>query len=270
MGQDVIISDEVLQGMGISEEALQEIVAIVGRLPKIDELSTLLAMWDANGRQQSLLGWLRGQRHDAPRHDYLYSGSDTSHTAIREPRIRECIDIAHSLDYQRPPSASRHLMQHGDLIYMVGNISTEFVNSDYARRYLHLAESPVAMDSPSEQADYTAMILHAAHDANLIGGLAAVTEGGLFGTLVRHCADAVTHCGFDILTCREVRLDAFLFGEEAGRFIASLTEQQDDTFLLKMDEAGLNCCFLGRATRGRLLIDGMDFGDIDDYLTYET
>ena len=267
MDGEEIINDNVLQAMGISDEALQEVIAIVGRLPKIDELSTLLAMWESNGRQQSLLGWLRGQRHSsAPRHDYIHAGDDTTHTTIREPRIRECIDIAHSLPLYPHQERPYPNLQHGDLLYLVGNIGTEIVHSDYARLYLHLAETPIALGTPNEQEEYTLMILRATLDAALISGLEGVTAGGLFGTLLRHCESATTHCGFDILTCREVRLDAFLFGEEQGRFITSLNEQQDDTFLLKMDDAGLNCCFLGRATHGRILIDGMDFGDINDYI----
>jgi hypothetical protein len=73
--------------------------------------------------------------------------------------------------------------------------------------------------------------------------------------------------GFDILTCREIRLDSFLFGEDPGRFVVSLPESQDDFFLLKMDEARINCCFLGHVTKGRVLVDDMDFGDIKSYLS---
>ena len=46
----------------------------------------------------------------------------------------------------------------------------------------------------------------------------------------------------------------------------SLPEEQDDLFLLKMDEARVNCCFLGHATKGRLLVDDMDYGDVKEYL----
>ena len=46
--------------LGISREAYDEVLDIVGRIPTIEELSTLLAMWESNGRQQSLYGWLSG------------------------------------------------------------------------------------------------------------------------------------------------------------------------------------------------------------------
>ncbi len=65
---------------------------------------------------------------------------------------------------------------------------------------------------------------------------------------------------------REVRLDAFLFGEEKGRYLVALPESQDDAFLLKMDEARLNCCFLGRTTKNSIVVDGFDFGSVSQYI----
>ena len=61
---------------------------------------------------------------------------------------------------------------------------------------------------------------------------------------------------------REVRLDAFLFGEEKGRYLVALPESQDDAFLLKMDEARLNCC----TTKNRIVVDGFDFGSVSQYI----
>ena len=99
-------------------------------------------------------------------------------------------------------------------------------------------------------------------DNNLLLGTLPIAEGGLFCSLLRFSAPL----GYDILTPREVRLDAFLFGEEVGRYLVALPEEQDDAFLLKMDEARLNCCFLGRTTKNRLLVDGFDFGPVSDYI----
>ena len=96
----------------------------------------------------------------------------------------------------------------------------------------------------------------------LLGSL-PVAEGGLFCSLLRFTAPL----GYDILTPREVRLDAFLFGEEPGRYLVAVDEQHDDQFLLKMDEARLNCCFLGRTTKNRILVDGYDFGPTSDFLS---
>ena len=270
MNDSPILDSGILESMGISQAALEEIQKIIGRMPTIEELSDLLAMWESNGRQQSLYGWLKGQHNTVERQEYLYDGTDTTHKDIREPRVKDCIDIARNIiRCDNCAAAEPHNLfdRHGDLIYMVGDVSTAFLDSEYARKYLHIASEPIKMPSAKEDEEYIDMILTALRDNNMIKSMLQVSDGGIFQALATATAG---RCGFDILTCREVRLDAFLFGEEAVRFVISLSEDNDDRYLLKMDEARLNCCFLGRVTKGRVLVDGTDFGDISEYYRADT
>ena len=273
-----LVSPEIMEAMGISQPAYEEVMGIIGRMPTVQELSTLLAMWEANGRQQSLYGWLKGQHHVVEKHEYLYTGTDTTHKDIREPRVKDCIALAHEVLQNLGPAQlaqSTQLAQSEDqspapaffsrseLLYMVGNVSTQFLDSEYARRCLHIVADPVKMTTVEEDIEYLQLILGSLLDAEIITSLRPVGQGGLFATLVAGSGGRV---GFDILTCREIRLDAFLFGEEDGRFIVSLPERNDDFFLLKMDEARINCCFLGHVTKGRVLVDDMDYGDIKSWV----
>lgn len=261
-----ILSPEVAEAMGISQPAFEEVQNIVGRMPTVQELSTLLAMWEANGRQQSLYGWLKGQHHLVERHEYLYTGDDEEHKSIREPRVKDCIALAHEVVSQLPRGqGGGESFQRGELIYMVGNVSTEFLDSEYARRCLHIVDNPMKMTTMEEDIEYLELILGSLRDGGVISLMRPVGEGGLFASLVQ---SGSRDRGFDILTCREIRLDAFLFGEERGRYVVSLPERQDDFFLLKMDEARVNCCFLGHVTKGRVLVDDMDFGPLDDFLPH--
>ena len=258
------IDFEQVEAMGISRQAYEEVLDIIGRQPTIDELSTLLAMWESNGRQQSLYGWLRGQHHVVERNDYLYSG-DAGHRAIREPRVKECLQIAKEIcrSIPRNQSSQNNLSgQTGLLLYMVGNVSSEFADSEYARRCLHLVDDPMAADGHEEDCQYIEMILSALDAKGMLEAQATVAQGGLFCSLL--CF--LVPLGYDILVPREVRLDAFLFGEEKGRYLVALPESQDDAFLLKMDEARLNCCFLGRTTKNRIVVDGFDFGPVRRYV----
>lgn len=264
--EEEIVTPEVMEAMGVSQLAFEEVQCIIGRMPTVQELSTLLAMWDANGRQQSLYGWLKGQHHVVERHDYLYGDDDTAHKQVKEPRVKDCLALAHELMASLPSAAcaSEQFAGHGHLAYMVGNVSTRFLDSEYARRCLHLVADPVKMTTLEEDVEYMRLIIGSLRDGGVLHSALQVGQGGLFAAMVRCCRPKV---GFDILTCREIRLDAFLFGEEPGRFVVSLPEEQDDFFLSKMDEARVNCCFLGRVTKGRVLVDGMDFGDITEYLS---
>ncbi len=163
------IDFEQVEALGISRQAYDEILDIVGRIPTLEELSTLLAMWESNGRQQSLYGWLRGQHHTVQRDEYLYTGS-ADHRAIREPRIKDCLDIAQKLcnnsQFPIPNSQFSTLnfpLSTGLLLYLVGNISTEFADSEYARRCLHLVDQPMANTGRSEDCSYIELILSALH-----------------------------------------------------------------------------------------------------------
>ena len=263
--QEAPLDPAIVEAMGISPAALEEVEGIVGRMPTVEELSTLLAMWEANGRQQSLLGWLRGQHHTVERNEYLYTDTDTTHKDIREPRVKDCIPLAHEVmaGLSLPPLPPRQRLARKRLLYMAGNVATGFLDSEYARRCLHLVADPVHHESEDDEMAYLHMILTSLHAAKVISTFCPVGKGGLFATLARGCTRTA---GFDILTCREVRLDAFLFGEEGGRYLVSLPEEQDDFFLLKMDEARVNCCFLGRTTTGRAVVDDMDYGPAAGYL----
>ncbi len=255
-----MVDFETAEAMGISRQAFDEVLDIIGRQPTIDELSTLLAMWESNGKQQSLYGWLRGQHHVVERNDYLYEGNADNKT-IREPRVKECLDIAHDLCNNYQFSILNSQFTTGLLLYMVGNVSGEFAGSEYARRCLHLVDEPMATGGHEEDCEYIEMILGALAAGKMIDCHAPVGQGGLFCSLLRFTAPL----GYDILVPREVRLDAFLFGEEAGRYLVALPETGDDAFLLKMDEARLNCCFLGRTTKNRVMVDGFDFGLVSQY-----
>ena len=272
-----LLTPEIVEAMGISQPAFEEVQCIVGRMPTVQELSTLLAMWEANGKQQSLYGWLKGQHHIVERHEYLYSGTDSAHKDIREPRVKDCIALAHELAKEQdncPDETQGKGFSRGENLYMVGNVSTEFLDSEYARKCLHIVSEPIKMSSTDEEIEYIGLILNSLLSADTITTLRPIGRGGLFMTLVACCRQRPTGekrptVGFDILTCREIRLDAFLFGEEPGRFVVSLPESQDDFFLLKLGEARVNCCFLGHATKGRVLVDDMDYGDVKEYIENE-
>ena len=255
------VNFEQVEALGISREAYDEILDIVGRIPTIEELSTLLAMWESNGKQQSLYGWLRGQHHIVERDEYLYTGT-ADHRNLREPRVKDCLTIARDLCKNLTLNTHHLTPTTGLLLYMVGNVSTEFADSEYARRCLHLVDGAMATGGHDEDCQYIEMILAALQDNALLLGSMPVAEGGLFCSLLRFTAPL----GYDILTPREVRLDAFLFGEEPGRYLVAIDEPHDDQFLLKLNEARLNCCFLGRTTKSRILVDGYDFGPTSQFI----
>ena len=118
---------------------------------------------------------------------------------------------------------------------------------------MHLADNPLDMGDDQESRDYMTMILGSLYGNQTLNSHVGVGRGGLFGALVG--SGAPVGLGFDILTCREVRLDAFLFGEEGVRQIVTMEEQQEDFFLVNLGGALLNCYFLGCVIRNHYMSD---------------
>ncbi len=264
-----IVDESLLEEMGISRQVYEEVMSIVGHLPTVDELGTLVEMWKSQRTRQGLLEWLKGQFHAVECHDYLENELEPESRQYQEPEVRECIEIARKLfegdKVSRNEEGEKSVVGRGDALYMVGDVSAFFTNSEYGRRYLHLVDNPMVMDGDEETANYIELILESLWANDALFGYRRIGRGGLFRTLMGVVAPQ--RFGFDILTCREVRLDAFLFGEQGVRFLAMMDEQREDFFLHKLVEARVNCCFLGRVTKDRIVVDGVDFGRSAAYIT---
>lgn len=264
-----IVDESLLEEMGISRQVYEEVMSIVGHLPTVDELGTLVEMWKSQRTRQGLLEWLKGQFHAVECHDYLENELEPESRQYQEPEVRECIEIARKLfegdKVSRNEEGEKSVVGRGDALYMVGDVSAFFTNSEYGRRYLHLVDNPMVMDGDEETANYIELILESLRANDALFGYRRIGRGGLFRTLMGVVAPQ--RFGFDILTCREVRLDAFLFGEQGVRFLTMMDEQREDFFLQKLVEARVNCCFLGRVTKDRIVVDGVDFGRSAAYIT---
>ena len=95
-------------------------------------------------------------------------------------------------------------------------------------------------------------IIESAHD---------VSEGGVFVTLAE--SSFPKKLGFKIIpNNKEIRKDAFLFGEAQGRVIVSVSKENIDDF-----ESLLNIPFqkLGIITPGEINVDNEDWGNIKEW-----
>jgi phosphoribosylformylglycinamidine synthase len=96
-------------------------------------------------------------------------------------------------------------------------------------------------------------VINAAHD---------VSDGGLWTTLVE--MGLPRGLGFDIVTDSEVREDAFLFGEGQGRAVVAVNEDTENEFLDLMQASRVPFLLLGHVTKGKLVVDDMPFGFVED------
>ncbi|MBK8926182.1 MAG: phosphoribosylformylglycinamidine synthase subunit PurL [Crocinitomicaceae bacterium] len=150
----------------------------------------------------------------------------------------------------------------GDMIFLIGESKDDISSSEYLVSYHGITNSPAPyFDLEKEFAVQETVkglidkkLINAAHDC---------ADGGLFTTLVEMAIP--NKLGFDIVTDSEVREDAFLFGEAQGRVVVGVSEAQEDEFIEYMMEQKTPYTLLGHVTKGKICVDEIQFGFLDDY-----
>ena len=149
-----------------------------------------------------------------------------------------------------------------DLIYMIGNAENDISCSEYLASYHKVKES----STPDFDLDIEFDVQQAVIELIRAGSIESahdISNGGLFITLLE---SAFTHnLGFEIVSSSEVREDAFLFGESPSRVVVSVTETGEDAFLDILNKRKTPFMLLGHVTRGRIVVDDRNFGQIQDY-----
>lgn len=149
----------------------------------------------------------------------------------------------------------------GDIIYMLGESRADINGSEYLFK-LHegIQYSPAPHFELAEEAALQNKV------AELIKGkyiLSAhdVTEGGLFVTLMESAAPKGK--GFDINYSKDIRKDAFLFGESQSRVVVSVSADKAAAFEAAVGTHPLEK--LGTVTNGDIVIAGDNWGNIADW-----
>jgi phosphoribosylformylglycinamidine synthase len=96
-------------------------------------------------------------------------------------------------------------------------------------------------------------LINAAHDC---------ADGGLFIALAE--MSMPNDLGFDIVTDAEIREDAFLYGEAAGRVVVTVNEDNEDTFIEFMMKQNVKYTLLGHVTQGKMVVDDEHFGFVQE------
>jgi phosphoribosylformylglycinamidine synthase len=149
----------------------------------------------------------------------------------------------------------------GDVIYILGTQRNDIHCSEYLHHILGVSQSP-APHFDLEEEYLLQETLIKLNKAKLILSAHDLAEGGLFVALVESCMQQNT--GFEITTDKDIRKDAYLFGEAQSRVIVSVSATQHQAF-----EAALgNQPFtkIGTVkTDGHLRIDSSDWGHIRNW-----
>lgn len=149
----------------------------------------------------------------------------------------------------------------GDTIFLIGKSNNDINSSEYLHKvkgiefsgapHFDIEEEISVQDKVAELIKNR--FVESAHD---------VSEGGLFVTLIESCFNR--NLGVDVIaTDYNIRKDAYWFGESQSRVVVSVKSTKLDAFLRSVKDHPFE--ELGYVTTGSIEIDGMYWGNIEDW-----
>ena len=151
--------------------------------------------------------------------------------------------------------------QPSDVIYLIGESRNDINCSEYLHHICGVTHSPAPhFELEEEYAVQQAIaglieknIIHSAHD---------ISEGGLFTCLLESAM--VAGFGFSVDTDKNIRKDAFLFGEAQSRVVVSVGSQF--AAILEAELHGVPFTKLGKVNANKeICIDGAGWGYVSDW-----
>ncbi len=147
----------------------------------------------------------------------------------------------------------------GDLIFIIGEAVEDIASSEYLYSYHGVEASPAPYFNMEKEYEMQ-QVLKELIKKRLVNAAHDCADGGLFITLTEMAMPR--ELGFDIVTDAEIREDAFLFGEAAGRVVVSVNEDNENDFIEYMMKTKVNFTLLGHVTQGKMVIDDEHYGFI--------
>jgi phosphoribosylformylglycinamidine synthase II len=155
---------------------------------------------------------------------------------------------------------STDFKNEGDLLYLVGRSRNDINCSEYLHRIAGVDFSPAPHFDLEEEFALQQSVAGLI-SKGLIASAHDLSEGGLFVAL---CESGFTRgLGFAINTNKELRADAFLFGEAQSRVLVSVAAGQEEAFEKSLSGATFEK--LGAVTKGGITVDGQFWGSISDW-----
>jgi phosphoribosylformylglycinamidine synthase subunit PurL len=150
----------------------------------------------------------------------------------------------------------------GDCIYIIGECKNDISSSEYVYSYHKLKNTPAPYFNLDEEFD----IQHAVKTVikhKLIESAHDCSDGGLFVCLAESAFQR--DLGFDIATDKNIRKDAFLFGEAQGRIVVTVKKDNEIALVDELKKLNVKFSKLGFIKGSEVKIDGQPFGSVSEF-----
>ncbi|MCZ2248720.1 MAG: phosphoribosylformylglycinamidine synthase subunit PurL [Bacteroidia bacterium] len=145
----------------------------------------------------------------------------------------------------------------GDLIYLIGESKNDINSSQYLYSYVGVKKSPAPyfdLDTEYEVQNTIKTLI----EKELILSANDCSDGGLFIAVLESAI--ASDLSFHIHTDKNIRKDAFLFGEAQSRVIVSIDASQKQSFEKALKQTKTAFFELGKVAKREVIIDGESYG----------
>jgi len=150
----------------------------------------------------------------------------------------------------------------GDLIYMIGREMSDLGSSQYLSKYHKVQFSPAPHFNLDEEYNVQSAVTKSI-EAGVVNSCHDISEGGLFISLLE--SSMASGFGVDVQTNREIRTDAYLFGESQSRVVVTISRDQKEALETILNSEGVHFKKLGAVSGNRICINDVDYGSIEEY-----
>jgi phosphoribosylformylglycinamidine synthase len=147
----------------------------------------------------------------------------------------------------------------GDIIYMIGDSQNCIASSEYLYSWHKMKNTPAPYFNLDEEYDMQEAV-KALIRMKLVLSAHDVSDGGLFVTLAESAF--VNGFGFEVNSDKNIRKDAFLFGEAQGRVVVSARKEDEVKLVDELKKHGVKFTKLGFTKGKEMLVDGESFGSV--------
>ena len=150
----------------------------------------------------------------------------------------------------------------GDVIYLIGECRNDVNSSEYLYSYQKVKNSPAPHFNLDEEyqiqnavkKSIASRLVQSAHDCS---------DGGLFVCLMESAFK--NNLGFDISTSKNIRKDAFLFGEGQSRVVVSVKKENEIQLVDLLKQCNVAFSKLGFVKGKEVKIDDTTFGSVHEF-----
>lgn len=154
----------------------------------------------------------------------------------------------------------------GDSIYLIGQAKNCLNSSEYLHKILNVEHSPAPSFDLNEEYLIQQKVLELIQQKHIMSAH-DVSDGGIFTSIFESAKQR--NLGFQITTNKDIRKDAFLFGENQSRFIVSVCESAKEAFEKAMGNVAFQ--LIGIVNAGQIIVDNENWGDMPEWISlYDT